>query len=76
MPHGPAARFDSLLDARRKTLALDRGLLLARIVVPPPPHEDHFEWLMAPPVDLPPKCRWFIVGSLIHGKLPGAPTDG
>ena len=52
-----------LSQARRDLLAT-RGLLAARVVLPPMPGGDSFTWLRAPPDDLPSDATWFVDGSL------------
>ena len=75
-PYALAAKFHSTLDACRANTALDRGLCIGRIIVPPPPFEASFVWLLNPPDVIPPRAVWYIDGSLIHAKFREAARTG
>jgi hypothetical protein len=50
-------QFIAQLDLARKNIAHDRALLCTRIIVPPPPVAENFNWLMHPPADIPANAR-------------------
>ena len=54
----------SALSQERRDLLATRGLLAARVALPPRPAGDSFTWLRAPPEELPSDVTWFIDGSL------------
>jgi hypothetical protein len=49
LPLKDASVFCAQLEVSRRNLALDRGLLVAQIIVPPAPVEESFQWFLPPP---------------------------
>jgi hypothetical protein len=76
MPSKTASPFYMQVDVQRRNLALNRGLVTARILVPPAPVEESFSWLLAPPEPLTEGAKWYIDGSLINAELHGAGRTG
>ena len=59
--------FPSRISPARHDLLRTRGLLVAKVSLPPKPIGDTFIWLVPPPQLYPDDCIWFIDGSLFDG---------
>ena len=71
-----ANEYISSMHTRRRSFALDRGLMLASLVVRPAPVEASFRWLPEPPDGIDDSATWYIDGSLIHGRFKPAARTG
>ena len=83
MPHGgwqqmPPHTFHVIhdLSKRRQTLLRTRGALVMKIRSPKPPEHEWFQWHKDPGDDIPENARWYIDGSLVHGKWEFARRTG
>ena len=76
MPSKNAGKFIARFDRDRHRTALDHGLVLTRILLVPPPIDECFQWFLRPPEPFDSSWTWYIDGSHIGGRLPGAGRTG
>jgi hypothetical protein len=76
MPSASAGAFLAKLDPSRRRIGFDYGLILTRIILAPPPIDESFWWFLSPPEVIDTSWTWYIDGSFVGARLPGAGRTG